>query len=59
MCVKLVSGIVDDIAMCNDVLILGDTWVPVMQESIGKGWTWDGERFMPPEIEEVTNEITD
>jgi len=38
--------------------LLGGNWVPVpLGAECGIGWTWDGERFMPPEIEEVQDEI--
>lgn len=42
---------------CIDVY--GGTWVDSVDADIGIGWTWDGEQFLPPEIEEVTDEITD
>lgn len=62
-CALVVAGMVVNIIACNDasVLNMGDwTWIPVYEDNLcAIGWTWDGERFLPPEIEEVEDEITD
>lgn len=63
MTALIIDGIVDTLLIgteathCTDVY--GGNWVDVADNiDIGIGWTWDGEQFLPPEIE-GTNEITD
>jgi hypothetical protein len=60
-CAQVDDGIVvwiiksDSAEWCNENLS-GD-WLPVHENNYcGIGWTWDGEQFMPPEIEEVEDE---
>ena len=32
-------------------------WLPIYPDNYcGIGWTWDGEQFLPPEIEEVEDD---
>jgi len=61
-CAKIENNIVLRVIACADInwciANLGGNWLPVYDSNYcGRGWTWDGERFMPPEIEEVENEI--
>lgn len=48
------SGVVVNIIVCNGEYADGI----IITQPCSIGWTWDGEQFLPPEIEEVTDEIT-
>jgi len=61
-CAKIENNIVLAVIACTDVdwciTNIGGNWLPVYDDNYwGVGWTWDGERFLPPEIEEVEDEI--
>jgi len=60
-CAKIVDGIVVDFIACADISMVeerNNNWLPVFDSNYcGIGWTWDGEKFLPPEIEEVQDEI--
>jgi len=56
-CAQIESNTVINVVACDSVdwcvSNIGGNWLPVYDDNYcGIGWTWDGEQFLPPEIEE-------
>ena len=61
-CAKIEDNIVTQVIACRNVQWavdkLGGEWLPVFESNpAGIGYTWDGEIFSPPAIEEEIDEI--
>lgn len=56
-CAKVEDGVVTNVIACRNATWattkLGGLWIPVYAENpCGIGYTWDGETFSPPSIDE-------
>jgi hypothetical protein len=57
MTILIINGIVNTILVDTNAShcaeVYGGQWLDVPDNiEIGIGWTWDGEKFMPPETKE-------